>query len=233
MSRITWLTAAVIAGGLFVATTGASAAVLYTTQQDFSQFQVGAVGSATHTAVATPDSDASTTNGLGNTSAAGGAGTAGAMTIVMGTFSFDNSGLRSAGEQGNAAFLTELKAHPQVSFDFTQPATPPTVTGPFFQLGIVINSSDGFGQDFPLITDPAIVNLGNGFMRETVTIPASQLASIGGAGPSFFQFGILINSNFGAGTTFTVDNIQTVVPEPASIGLLALGGLMGLRRRRA
>ncbi|HEY1629581.1 MAG TPA: PEP-CTERM sorting domain-containing protein, partial [Tepidisphaeraceae bacterium] len=158
----------------------------------------------------------------------GGAGVAGAMSVVVGQ-AFDNT-IRSPGEQGNAAFLTALHTNPQVSFDFTLPATPPAVTNAFFQLGIVINSSDGFGQDFPLATDPAIVDLGNGFMRETVTIPAAQLAS---ATPGFFQFGILINTNFGTGTAFTVDNIQTVTPEPASLGLFAIGGLLGMRRRRA
>ncbi len=41
------------------------------------------------------------------------------------------------------------------------------------------------------------------------------------------------NNNATAGTSFTIDNIVTVVPEPGSMALLTLGGLTLLRRRRA
>ncbi len=43
----------------------------------------------------------------------------------------------------------------------------------------------------------------------------------------------IINQNNGAPTTFQVDNIRAVVPEPASLSLIGLsGGLLLVRRRR-
>jgi len=42
----------------------------------------------------------------------------------------------------------------------------------------------------------------------------------------------IVNQNNGAPTTFQVDNIRAVVPEPASLSLLGIGGAMLLIRRR-
>ncbi|MGA2441116.1 MAG: PEP-CTERM sorting domain-containing protein [Tepidisphaeraceae bacterium] len=42
----------------------------------------------------------------------------------------------------------------------------------------------------------------------------------------------IVDSNSGAAETFYVDNIQAIVPEPASLGVLAGTGLLMLSRRR-
>ncbi|MDB5326625.1 MAG: hypothetical protein JWM57_2194, partial [Phycisphaerales bacterium] len=67
----------------------ANAAVLFTTQQDFTGWGVGSTNPGAPTLLG--DTDSSTVNGLGNTAAPGGAGTAGALTITIPAGSTFNS----------------------------------------------------------------------------------------------------------------------------------------------
>lgn len=60
----------------------------------------------------------------------------------------------------------------------------------------------------------------------TVTLDSSQVANYGSLGGVQAQIDPLT-------TTGTVKVVYTYIPEPAALGLLAMGGLMFIRRRRA
>jgi hypothetical protein len=47
---------------------------------------------------------------------------------------------------------------------------------------------------------------------------------------TYFQLGLIYNSNYDTGSPFTVDNIR-VVPEPATLALLPLCGLFVRARK--
>jgi len=196
---------------------------LFQTQNDFSSWQNN--GAITVGTQATPDSDGSSINGLGNTTNAGGAGTPGSLLVTegqgSGTYNFNYSG----GEQGNAAFLAALGSSGTISLDYTAP-TNPGGAGNYYQFGLVLNYSGNFGQFF----GGAAVNDGNGFFTQTIPYTVNTASSY-----SYFQLGIIYSSNFETGgpSTFTLDNIGVVaVPEPASLGMLSLSGVALLRRRR-
>jgi hypothetical protein len=207
---------------LLVAQATASAAtVLFTTQEDFAEWTGNNPGAES----AAGDTDALAINGLGNPSAAGGAGTAGALTIsIAGGF----NQTYSPGEQGNAPFITlmrELSDTPgaTISLDYVAPSD---VTAPSYWQPLLHFNYDGFwGGIAPAST------LDNGSFQtalydiSSLTIPATL---------TYFQIGLTSNNGAAeAGKTFTIDNMQ-VVPEPASV--MALASLLGVglaRRRRS
>ena len=205
--------------------------VLFSTQQDFSGWGDNSSGANFVIApVATPDSESSNVNGLGNTSSAGGAGTAGSGQVTWmppaGSYGF----FYGPGEQGNAGFMSAIDPGSGggnlVSYSGTilvDSTTPPAGSGNYFSLGIVLNYSSNFGQFFGSAS--ATPNA-SGFY--TYTIPYTINAV---SGLSYFQPGLIYNSN-DTGTPFNIDNIR-MAPEPASLGLVALGALGMIRRRRA
>lgn len=228
--------ATLVALGMISAGVGSAfAQELFTTQEDFAPpgwsdnnalvnyFTITTSGFST---------DSSTTNGLGNTSNAGGAGTLGSMTVTVGPNAGTYGFFYSPGEQGNAAFLSALgtvnnggagytASSATVEFDFVPPSA-----GTYFSLGIVLNYNDNFGQFF----GGSAVNNG-GFSTQDVPITINATGS-----SNYFQFGFIFNSDAPAGSVFTIDNVH-VVPEPATLSLLGLGacGLIGMaiRRRRS
>ena len=210
---------------LLVAQATASAAMLFTTQEDFTGWDGGA--NITATGVNTGSIGSNTTNGLGNTTAAGAAGTDGSLQLVWNSGAYNY--IFGPGEQGNAAFLAELgtsaaaQATPTngiLTFDHTQP---PPGTGNYFQLGVVLNYNDNFGQFFG-----STVDNGNGTFTTTIPYTINAHPAL-----TYFQLGLIYNSNFNTNTPFTVDNIATV-PEPASAAIVGSGlSLAALRRRHA
>ncbi|HWB53776.1 MAG TPA: hypothetical protein VG722_06275, partial [Tepidisphaeraceae bacterium] len=132
------------------------AQVLFNTQEDFAGWQdnnsgVDFVGAP----VATPDSEGSAVNGLGNTTNAGGAGTAGSEQITWqpaaGTYGF----FYSPGEQTNAGFLSAIDPGSStgnlVSYSGTieiDTILPPPGTGNYFSIGLVLNYNGNFSQFF-------------------------------------------------------------------------------------
>jgi hypothetical protein len=200
---------------------------LFTTASDFNGWSGSGFTAASTTAV---DLDGGTVNGLGNTSAAGATSAGGSLSLQWVSGTYDT--VDSPGEQGNAAFLAALENATTLTFDYTTPAAG---TGNYFQLGIVLNYTGNFDQLFPAST----ISLGGGVTQATVNWSteaaklATQQTSDGGTF-SYFQFGVIYNSNYTPGTPFNVDNFQ-VVPEPASTALAALGGasLLMFRRRRS
>lgn len=196
---------------LALAVVGALAAssyaqVLFTTQDDFAGWQDNTTNPSNQhfvgTPVASPDSDGSNVNGLGNTTASGATGTAGSEQLTWepgaGTYSF----FFSPGEQANAGFLSAIDPGSTagnlvaysgtITLDSTLPAG---------SLGIVLNYDNNFGQFSGTTTAPNA----NGFSTTVIsyTVNATSL--------SYFQFGVIFNSSYQG--TFNFDNIKIL---PAS-----------------
>jgi len=216
-------------GTLALVLQNAPAQTLFTTENDFT----GWSGTGfTATSTSSVDLDGGTINGLGNTTAAGATGTAGSLSLTWGSGTYDN--IDSPGEQGNAAFLSALEQASTLTYEYT---TPPAGTGSYFQLGLVLNYQGGFDQLFPAST----ANLGGGvteatfnFSTEASTLTAAQ--STDGGSFSYFQLGVIYNSNYNTDTPFTLDDIAvTPAPEPGMMELFGLGvlGLMKFARRRS
>lgn len=230
--RMKILLGTVAALGLGIAS-HAQAQTLFTTVNDFNQWSVGGGTGGGSTLY---DSDGSATNGLGNTTAAGGAGTAGSLSVTLSnpsnTYQFPAF---SAGEQGNQAFLstldpgavagTSLAAY-SGTLDMTY-TTPTNNGGSYYEIGVVLNYDGNFGQFFQ---SSAVNETIDGQPTTVATIPYT----ISATSLSYFQLGIIFNSNYAPTTPFYVDNISVPsVPEPASIGMLGAGmTLLTLRRRR-
>lgn len=222
---------AVAAGSVSLFSIDAMAAEisLFTTQEDFTGWDGGTNITATPTATSL---DASTINGLGNHTSPGAAGTNGGLLVDW------NSGgwlmFTAQDPASRANFLAALgttdpgagnggytAASGTIKFDYTKPTT---LTGNYFQLGIFFNYDGGWGPTTGSETD-------NGNGTFTATIPYT----INATGSSwYFQFGLHYNSNFDPSDTFVIDNVRVVqVPEPASLGLLSIGAIALIRRRRA
>jgi hypothetical protein len=230
--RSSVLASLVVSGTILGGIASTWAQELYTTQEDFTGWSDNS-GNVNFTPG--PNSafstDSSSTNGLGNPSNAGGAGTSGSITetrIGGGNYDFFYSQGASS-----MAFLAALgtsnnggagytAASGVIEFDYVPPSTG---GGTFFQLGIVLNYNNNFGQFF----GGAPVNNGTYFTQDIpYTINSTTSAN-------YFQLGLIWNSDFPNGSTITIDNIH-VVPEPASLALLGFGGLgligMVIRRQR-
>ncbi|HEY1686122.1 MAG TPA: dockerin type I repeat-containing protein [Tepidisphaeraceae bacterium] len=173
---------------------------LFTTQDDFSGWQDNNNGTYLVGApVATPDSDGSTTNGVGNTSNAGGTGTAGSEQITWLPAAAGYSFFYSPGEQNNTNFLSAIdpgsSAGNLVSFSGVIKLDSTLPTG---SLGVILNYNSNFSQIFG--SNSATTNA-NGFY--TTTIPYTINAV---TGLSYFQFGIIYNSSYD--NSFDIDNIR-------------------------
>ena len=209
----------------------ASAQSLFTTTSDFAGFTSDANFTI---APVTTSLDGSSINGIGNASAPGATGTSGSLQITqVSATSFDNS-ILSQGEQGNATFLSALEAASTLTYQYT---TPTTSGGNFFGVGIVLNYDNHFVQQGADSTTTV-----GGITTATINWSADGLgaaiaAQAAGSGITFFQFGVLYNSNFTPTSSFNVDNFQVVqpVPEPATMALFGLGalGLLKFARRRS
>lgn len=200
---------AVVALGF--ATTGRGA-VLFTTGEDFATWS----GGGFVTAPLATSLDANNTNGLGNTAAAGVVGTPGSLSLTSSGTTYGY--IYSPGEQGNAAFLTELQSNSTLLIDYV----PPAASGGYFQLGVVFNYDGHFDQIFPTSTTD-----NGGYTTATYTI------NVVPENYTYFQLGVIFNSSY-AGTPFTIDNVRTptALPEPAAAGIGSIAGLLALARRR-
>ncbi len=126
----------------------------------------------------------------------------------------------------------------ELSYDWYVDTTlTPGANGNFLQLATYVNSGSGYyAQDFPATGKDVELNgtqLGSGqVFSGTVTETFAAKGFNIPAGETFFRIGFIAN---GDGTpVIHLDNISVrpIVPEPASLAAIAMGGLL-LRRRRA
>ena len=125
-------------------------------------------------------------------------------------------------------YTIDLSNAQSVSFDVT---TPPASFGFFLQWDMDINNND---TGFVSLDSFSYAGVGIGGTT-TLTVPVSAalratLAASANPTQLIFQVG---GGNSGNPQTFYLDNIRTTpAPEPTSIALLTIGGLMMGRRRR-
>ncbi|WP_236254247.1 PEP-CTERM sorting domain-containing protein [Mucisphaera calidilacus] len=129
-----------------------------------------------------------------------------------------------------AAVLAQEAARPgslAIAYDITY--DPATIPG-----GTFLNNSFSLqGPDFRQIDGVAVVGLPDDLAGGPVTITVQEPLSTFVADPAsgFYRLTLGVNGDWGrAPMTMYLDNVR-IVPEPASLGLLGLGGLALLRRR--
>lgn len=209
----------------------ASAAVLYTTQEDFA-----AASTASGAAItvgppgATGDSDGSAVNGLAN--AIPGVGTPGALFLQQNTNGYQQANLGN--QNGNAALIAAVKANNKLVLDYTLPND----VGPlgYFEIQAVWNSQGGGYLGFNNNPHFTAANLTAGTHTVTLDYSAQQAglpADPVSAGNWYELFIVLNSGGVNVPQAVYVDNIR-VVPEPASLGLagLAIPALGVLVRKR-
>jgi hypothetical protein len=112
-----------------------------------------------------------------------------------------------------------------------------TGAGTFFQMGTYLNTGSGYyAQDFGAVKELELsgAQLASGqIFQGTVTVNMAAAGFDMPTGETFFRLGFIENGD-GAAQNVYLDNIRVFpVPEPASLGLLALLVPTMARRRRA
>jgi Dockerin type I domain/PEP-CTERM motif len=172
---------------------------LWTTQEDFSQWN--AYGDESIAPVATPDSDGSSVNGNGNSTAPGATGTPGALQITWNSGTYDS--VYSSSIQTNLNLLSYMGTQGVMQFDYIRPTIH---VGSYFQLGVVFNYNNHY--DFFSGSDSATANA-NGYTTNTFayTFDATQITS--SAGP-YFQMTVTFNSDWSPLDPYYADNFRLI-----------------------
>lgn len=240
-------------GGFAVAAQAQVPVTLFTTQDDFTGWTNGSGSPVTSFGPSSTDYDGSSVNGLGNTTLPVGIGTPGSMEINTGSNAIGYTfTVFSPSEQNNQAFMTAFDPG-SVAGSSTVTTTAysgtlyytysvPNFTGPddYYQVGVdIAYAGDSYYGQFFESSLSAPVTVG-GIQWVTATIPYTIVASSGGGfsiSPSFnagvYGSGVSGVDNVINGPVYFDDFQVNTVPEPMSLGLLSLGGLLSLRRRRA
>jgi hypothetical protein len=212
-----------IAGVVFLLqTASAQQTVLFTTTNDFTGWSGGSQLTASPTTVT--DLDNVTINGLANTTAAGSAGTPGALGVNWVSGSFDY--VFSQGEAGNAAFISAIEGATntvRLTFSYT---TPSPGSGSYYQLGLAFNFTGNFFN-----ISPSSATTVNGVTTATFDITAAAQALYNqdpdhdGGGIGYLQVGFYYNSNYTPSDAFYVDAISltnTVPPPPPAPPVMSI-----------
>jgi len=174
-------------------------ASLFTTQDDWNQWASASAGIGL-TPGAAGDTDLTSINGLGNTSAPQQpAAAAGALTVTISSGQNYGSFL-SPGEQANAAFLSTLSNAPTLQMDFTYP----TGGGTYFDPQLLLNYSGHY-----VAIDPTNVANPGTYYTATYQVPAG-LPSAPSPSLTYFQLGFIANTDQTG--SFTVDNVIAQAP---------------------
>jgi hypothetical protein len=215
----------------------ASAQVLYTTQEDFMPATAVDPGIVVGPPGAAGDTDGSTTNGIGNTTSPGAAGTAGALYWRQDELGYKQ--LNLGDENTNAAFLSALKGNTTLALDYTLSQDLTTGDNGYFQILGVFNFDGnylGFDNNAFFGGDNLLAG------PHTVVYDYSQHQAALPTGPSgaltYFQMFLVANSGGSldpaTGIELYIDNIR-VIPEPISLALIGLAApalWLGLCRRK-
>jgi len=258
--------AALASVGLMSTAAKADTVILYSTQGDFitgtdSTNFGGNAGTAgiTVSTVATVSSptEGGTVNGIVNATP-GGTGTAGALAITLpngldsatlssnyevvasttsnssGTF----SGTGASATLTPSALVNALDSGGTLTLQYTVPTGTTYLNPPTF----LINYPNNYDQ---LSGTASATPDANGFYTDTISlatvhsIAQNELSSYQANGYGYLSLGIILNGEVPIGSVVNIANIevQTPVPEPTTIGVLALGGLgillVGRRRKSA
>jgi hypothetical protein len=174
---------------------------LFTTSDDFSQW--GTNGNANITLGASPiDLDGVGTNGLGNTSHPLASGTPGSLAVTWSAGGGNYGFFYGPGEQGNPNFLSALGSSGTLAVDYTAPAPS---SGTYFQIGLVLNYTGNFGQFFGTSVDDGRQVNGNEVFTATIPYTVNTAGSY-----SYFQPGLIYNSDSTTYTPFNIDNIRLI-----------------------
>jgi hypothetical protein len=139
----------------------------------------------------------------------------------------DNAGMDAFYNAMNVAALNESLWMLELDVTYRDASIPDDPGLTFLNLSLWINSNNGFRDIHSQAFTP-------GHEDKTIhlTIPLTNFSGDDELNPNatFYQLGIGMNGNWGTGdATVYFDNIQlTLVPEPSTLALLALGSLWGL-----
>jgi|GEM_PF-2191530 len=249
LSRLTLsglIAAAAVSGvGLMAPTANADTVVLVSTQGDFASWKgnagSGGVAVSTVSTVSTP-TEGGTVNGITNSNP-GGTGTAGALAItlpngmtptanyaVVASSGYLNWGSTSG--SGSSETVTPsaldgvLNSGGTLTFQYTVPAGTTYLNPPL----LLVNYPNNYDQ---LAGTASSTPDANGFYTDTVSlaginnIAQAELSNSQAGNYVALNLGIILNGVMPAGAVVNVANIevQTPVPEPATLGLFAAGGV--------
>jgi hypothetical protein len=153
-------------------------------------------------------------DGLGSTSSGGGAGY---DSINVGGTTYESGGINLASGAGTETAL--------FSFGLAA-AAPASIT-----LGLLTDNSDGLGwaSSTIRIEGPGAVSADQSIVPDGASDLLNFTIDGGVTGETYTVYG----TSAGSGSMIAAATFDsTTIPEPSSIGLILLGGLAGLRRRR-
>ncbi len=231
---------------------------LLTTADDFNNAGTSTGNGSTVTVLSGFSLDNNNINGLNNSAAPGGAGTAGALAIQfpsgptynysewvagVGISSWEEP-LINAIDPGSIGSYNSYSSYGPgtlVAYSGNLSLTysvPDNEGGSYFQLGITLNYDNNYGTFWT--ENPTYLGM--------VTVPGSILGpqsvyqatipyTINATSLTYFQMGIAYNSDYDPVDPFVIDDIEVqAIPEPGTMALVGMGALgfaFLARRRRA